>query len=184
MLGLVRHVGAKRQYIWEALNYFIYLSRMPKFLWNNKSPVSLKRLEWFCWFFACSYLHLVRCPLKLQNMLFWAGIVRHRISANQTVRCFWLKNLQNCLGYEVDFLFRLNLQMKHDHKILLANHSAGYFTFELLDMLIFIPGIHYYIILVMMGEDIKVLFSFSKYLFFVFLMNLSSKFVASPPAFA
>ena len=79
------------------------------------------------------------------------------------------------MGYEVDFLFRLNLQIKHDPKILLANHSAGYFTFELLDMLILIPGIHYYIVLVMMGEDIKV-FSFSKYLFFVFLMNLSSKF--------
>ena len=80
------------------------------------------------------------------------------------------------MGYEVDFLFRLNLQIKHDPKILLANHSAGYFTFELLDMLILTPGIHYYIVLVMMGEDIKVLFSFSKYLFFVFLMNLSSKF--------
>ena len=80
------------------------------------------------------------------------------------------------MGYEVDFLFRLNLQIKHDPKILLANHSAVYFTFELLDMLILIPGIHYYIVLVMMGEDIKVLFSFSKYLFFVFLMNLSSKF--------
>ena len=72
------------------------------------------------------------------------------------------------MGYEVDFLFRLNLQIKHDPKILLANHSAGYFTFELLDMLILIPGIHYYIVLVMMGEDIKVLFHFQSIYFLYF----------------
>ena len=72
------------------------------------------------------------------------------------------------MGYEVDFLFRLNLQIKHDPKILLANHSAGYFTFELLDMLISIPGIHYYIVLVMMGEDIKVLFHFQSIYFLYF----------------
>ena len=39
---------------------------MPKVLWSNKSPISLETVVWFCWFF-CSYLHLVRYPLRLQK---------------------------------------------------------------------------------------------------------------------
>ena len=40
---------------------------MPKVLRDNKLPISLQRVEWFCWFFACSYLYFVRYPLKLQK---------------------------------------------------------------------------------------------------------------------
>ena len=40
---------------------------MPKVLRNNKLPISLERVEWFCWFFVCSYLHMVRYPPKLQK---------------------------------------------------------------------------------------------------------------------
>ena len=85
-------------------------SDMPKVPWSNKSPISLERVMWFCWFFASSYLHLVRYPLKLQNMLFWAGSVRHSLSANQIVRCFKLKKLKKDMRYQVDFLLSLKLE--------------------------------------------------------------------------
>ena len=45
-----------------------------------------------------------------KNMLFRAGIVRHSLSANQIVRCFKLKKLENDLKYQVDFLLPLKLE--------------------------------------------------------------------------
>ena len=83
---------------------------MPKVLWNNNLSVSQERVVWFGWF-----LHVVICMLldtdwSDKNMLFWAGIVRHRCSANQTGRCFKLKNLKNCAWHQVDFLLPLKLQ--------------------------------------------------------------------------
>ena len=92
-MGLVRHAWScwtfskKCQYLWEGLGYFVFLLHvvtfieatvltfrcsciwfcMPKVLWYNKLPISLEGADWFCWFFAFSYLHLVRYPLKLQK---------------------------------------------------------------------------------------------------------------------
>ena len=43
-------------------------------------------------------------------MLFWAGIVRHSLSANQIVKCFKLKNLKKDIRYQVDFLLPLKLE--------------------------------------------------------------------------
>ena len=87
-----------------------------------------------------------------QNLLFWAGIVWHRLSANQIVRCFKLKNY---MRYQVDFLLPLKLQKIYYfglcRKILLANQFAGFFTFDLFDLLILILGIYCYIVLVMVG---------------------------------
>ena len=86
-------------------------------------------------------------------MLFWAGIVWHRLSANQIVRCFKLKKLENYMRYQVDFLLPLKLQKISYYfglcwKILLANQFAGFFTFDLCDLLILILGVHCYIVLV------------------------------------
>ena len=83
---------------------------MPKVFWSNKAPISLEKAVWFCWFFASSYLHLVRYPLTLQNMLFWAGIVSHSLSANQIARFFKLKKLKKGMRYEVDFCLPLKLE--------------------------------------------------------------------------
>ena len=58
--------------------------------------------EWFC-----SYLHLVRYPLRIQK---YAILGCHRLSTNQIVRCFKLKKLENCMRYQVDFLLPLKLQ--------------------------------------------------------------------------
>ena len=82
-------------------------SGMPKVLWNNKLPISLERVEWFC---ACSYLHLVRYALKLKKYAILTGIFRHMISANQIGRCFKLKRLENYMRYQVNFLLPLKLQ--------------------------------------------------------------------------
>ena len=45
-----------------------------------------------------------------QNMQFWAGSVRHSLSANQVVRCFKLKKLKKDTRYQVDSLLSLKLE--------------------------------------------------------------------------
>ena len=82
---------------------------MSKVLWNNKSLISPERVEWFCWFFACSYLHLVGYPLKLPTFAVLSWHCQHRLSANQIVRCFKLKKLENSMRYQIDFLLPLKL---------------------------------------------------------------------------
>ena len=104
------------------------------------------------------FLHVVICILlnihwSYQNLLFWAGIVRHRLSANQIVRCFKLRKLKNYMRYQVDFLLPLKLQKISYYfglcwKLLLANQFAGFFTFDLFDLIILILEFHCYIVLV------------------------------------
>ena len=60
------------------------------------------------------------------------------------------------MRYQVDYLLPLKLQKISYYfglcqKILLANQCAGFFTFDLLDLLILIPGVHCYIVLVFVG---------------------------------
>ena len=91
--------------------------------------------------------------LKLPKFAILACIVWHRLSANQIVRCFKLKKLKNYMRYQVDFLLPLKLQKISYYfglcrKILLANQFVGFFTFDLFDLLILIPGVHCYIVLV------------------------------------
>ena len=61
------------------------------------------------------FLQAVICLLldicwSYKNMLFWAGIVRYSLSANQIVRYFKLKKLKKDMRYQVDFLLPLNLE--------------------------------------------------------------------------
>ena len=85
-------------------------SSMPKIFWSNKSPIFSERVVWFCWFFASSYLHLVRYHWGYKNMLFWAGIVRHSFSVNQIVCCFKLKKFKKDMRYQLDFFLSLKLE--------------------------------------------------------------------------
>ena len=122
-------------------------SDMPKVLQNNKSLILLERVEWFV-----GFLHVVICILldihwSYQTLLFWAGFVRYRLSANQIVRFLKLNNLENYMNYQVDFLLPLKLQKISCYfglcrKILLTNQFVGLFTFDLFDLLILIPGVH------------------------------------------
>ena len=98
-LGKLKVMGIK-SWVW---------SGMHKFPWYNDSLISLEGVEWFCWFYTWSYLHLEAFHWSYKNMLFQAGIVMHRLSANYIVRCFKLKNLESYTRYQVDFLPPLKL---------------------------------------------------------------------------
>ena len=58
------------------------------------------------------FLTSVKFYLNLLDwaLLPWAGIVRLRLSANQIVRCFKLKKLENYMRYQVGFLLPLKFQ--------------------------------------------------------------------------
>ena len=109
-------------------------------------------MNWADWLNDYCILRVMDIHLSYQNLLFWPGIVWHRLSANQTVRCFKFKKLKTYMGYQVDFLLPLKLQKISYYfglcrKILLANQFAKFFTFDLFDLLILIPGVHWYIAL-------------------------------------
>ena len=114
----------------------------------------------YLWKRSCDFVDFLQVVIRIlldihwsYKNIFWAGIVRHSLSANQIVRCFKLKNLKNNLRYQVDFLLPLKLE-----KILcyfglwpqntLSESVCGIFTFDLFDLLNLIPGVHCYIALV------------------------------------
>ena len=110
-------------------------------------------MNWGDWLNDTCILRVMNILWSYQNWLFWTGIVWHRLSANQIVRCFKIKKLKNYMRYQVDFLLSLKLQKISYYfglcrKILLANQFAGFFTFDLFDLLILIPGVHFYVVLV------------------------------------
>ena len=94
-------------------------------------------------------------------VLFCVGTVRHRLSVNQIVRCYKLKNLKTTWGIKLIFCFNWSYEkyviLGYDSKILLANQLAGLFTFYLFDLLILILGVHCYIALLLnvFREDFK-----------------------------
>ena len=56
-------------------------------------------------------------------MLFWAGIVRHRLSANQIFRCLKLKKIENYVRYHADFLLPLKLQKNMLFLVMIPKYS-------------------------------------------------------------
>ena len=58
------------------------------------------------------------------------------------------------MRYQVDFLLPFKLQkneiLGYDSKIILDNYFAGFITFDLVDLLILIPGVHCCIVLVIL----------------------------------
>ena len=112
-------------------------------------------IKWADWLNDICILRVLRAMdihWSYQNLLFQADIVWYRLSANQIVRCFKIKKLKRYMRYQVDFLLPLKLQKIYYfglcRKILLANQFAGFFTFDLCDVLILILGVHCYIVLV------------------------------------
>ena len=71
-----------------------------QYLWKGSSDFAD-----FFQLLICILLN-IHYPLKL----FWAGILRHSVSANQIVRCFKLTNFKNSMRYYVDFLLPLKLK--------------------------------------------------------------------------
>ena len=110
-------------------------------------------MNWPDWFNDICILGVMDIHWSYQNLLFWAGTVWHRLSANQIVRCFKLKKLKNYIRYQVDFWLSLKLHKISYYfglcrEILVANQFVGFFSFDLFDVLILIPGVHCYIVLV------------------------------------
>ena len=110
-------------------------------------------MNWADWLNDICLLRVIDIHWSYQNLLFWAGIVWHRLSANQIVRCFKLKKRKNFMRYPVDFLPPLKLQKMSCSfglcwKVLLANQFVGFFMFDLFDLLVLIPGVPCYISLV------------------------------------
>ena len=100
--------------VWKVQCYHVVLvgygSACPKFseatnhqyLWKGSSDF-------------VDFLQIVICILldihrSYKNMLFWAGLFRHSLSANQIVRCFKLKKLKNHMRWQFDFLLPLKLE--------------------------------------------------------------------------
>ena len=126
-------------------------SDMPKVLQNNKSPISLEKVWWLCWFFAFSYLHVARYKIKLQKYAIFGWYCRLSDFLN-------LKNSKTIWDVTLIFyMVRQPLKLQNHFiqfwvilgsQILLVNQFAGFFTFDLIDLLILIPGIHCYVVLV------------------------------------
>ena len=87
-----------------------YCPSCPKFSETKNHSYLWKGLNDFVDFLLVVIYILLNIHWSYKNMLFWAGIVRHSLSANQIVRCFELKNLRNDMRYQVDFLLLLKLE--------------------------------------------------------------------------
>ena len=114
------------------------------------------------------FLQAVICILldihwSYKSMPFWAGIVRHSLSANQIVRCFKLKKLENDLKYQVDFLLPLKLEEISCCFGLWPQNTLGQsvcriFYFWLIWLVNLNTGVHYYIVLVLVALSYIILF--------------------------
>ena len=168
MLGLVRHVWACQtfseitncQYLWERFSYFVYLLPVvthpgklqcyhvilvryvpacPKFSEITNHQYLKRVLSDFV-----DFLHVVICILldshwSYQNLLFSADIVRHRLAASQIVRCFKLE--KNWKLYEISSWLFVSIEV-------CAAKYSWCISFDLVELLILIPGVHYYIVFV------------------------------------
>ena len=141
----------KRQYLGKGLSYFVYLLHvvarlwklvlscrfswvwpcMSKALWYKNRQYLWKGLRDFVDFLYVFICILLDIHWSYKNLLILAGAVRHRLS-----------ELENYMRYQVDLLLRLKLAILcYDLKMLLTNRFAGFFTFDLFDLLILIPRV-------------------------------------------
>ena len=164
LLGLVKHARACRtfskitmyRYLREGWELFCWIwPSISKILWNNKLAISLERVEWFCCF-----LHVVICILLISLEatiicyfgLALLGIGYQRIRLSDVLN---LKNMKTVWGNKSIFCFHWSYKkyaiLDYDPKILLANQFAGFFTFDLFELLILIPVVYCCIVLVHLG---------------------------------
>ena len=117
----------KQQYLWEGLSFFVYLFHVVTPPWKLQCYVgydltcpefSETASHQYLWKLLCDFVDflevissiLLNIHWSYKNMLFWAGIVRHSLSANHIVRWFKIKKLRNYMRYQVNLLLLLKLQ--------------------------------------------------------------------------
>ena len=108
--------------------------------------ISLERVKWFCWFFACSYLHLVGYPLKLPKytILDW----HCQAIGSKPIRLSDVLNLKNSKTisswFEVSSWFFASIEAtKICYFVLRSQNTLGWS-----DFLILILGVNCYIVFV------------------------------------
>ena len=89
-------------------------------------------MNWAYWLKDICILRVIDIHWSYQNLLFWAGIVWDRLSAN----VLNLKKVENYTSYQVDILLPMKLQKISYYfglcwKILLANQFADFLYFWL-----------------------------------------------------
>ena len=77
-------------------------------------------------------------------MLFWAGIFRHKLLANQVVRCFKRK-LKIIWGIS---WFFASIEATKKYVRRMANQFGEFFTFGFFDLLVLIPVVYSSVILI------------------------------------
>ena len=99
---------------WKLQCYYVvlvgYSPACPKFSEATNHRYLWKELCDFVDFLRVVLCNLLHIHWRYKNMLLWAGIARHSLSANQIVRCFRLKKLKKDMRYQVDFLLPLKLE--------------------------------------------------------------------------
>ena len=110
-------------------------------------------MNWADWLSDTCILRVMDIHWSYQNLLFWAGIVWHRLSANQNVRCFKLKKTWKL--YEVSRWFFASIEAAKNIILFwvmpestLGQSVCRIFSFDLFDLLILIPEVYCYIVLV------------------------------------
>ena len=117
------------QYLWERLTYAsTYTSReatvlsscfslvwssLPKAVWN-KSPIPLEKVDWFWWFFACSYLHLAKYPLKQPKFALLGWLCQAQSLSQSNCQMFLnLKKLKTIGGIKLIVCFHWSYKKYH-----------------------------------------------------------------------
>ena len=131
-------------------------SCIPKVLWNNQSPISMERVEWFSWFFCMQLFSSCWIFIEATKLCYF-GMALSCIGS-QPVILSDILNLKNSeTMWVIKLIFCFHWSYKKHYAILgydpkklkklLVIFFAGFFTFDLFDLLIVISGVHCYILL-------------------------------------
>ena len=139
--GMLNVLQINYQYLWESLTILFvacsYTSRKATLSWYvlfswvcpKVSEITNHQYLWKVLSDFVNFLHVVICILldihwSYQNLLFWAGIVRHRLLANQIVRWSKLKKLKTTRVIKLIFCFHWSYKKYH------AILSVSYYFIE------------------------------------------------------
>ena len=124
-------LSCRFSWVWSACPKFSEVTNH-QFLWKGSCDfvdflqVVICILLDIKWKLSMLYMHgrYLWCLCMEESMLFWAGIVRHSLSANQIVRCVKLKKIKKDIRCQVNFLHPLKLE-ETCYFVLLPQNTLG-----------------------------------------------------------